>query len=154
LIGFKGAKTMTINPLPSSNPITLEAVKIQFDHWRATRAKGSKMPKHLWEALAALTRQHTYGQLASELKINPHRLRSKLEKQSQQASPLSKSDFVEVPLAPFPAFPSPCSGPEGYYPYPHAQGTFEFTRPDGTSLKASGLNHDHLCALVKSFLGQ
>lgn len=142
---------MTLNPLPSSNPLTLEAVKVQLDHWRETRVKGDRMPKYLWNALAGLTKQYSCSQIASELKINPYRLRDKMAKQSKQAS-LSATEFVEVSLTPF---ANPLSAEQKtFYPHSHMQGTLEVTRPDGAALKASGLNHDHLCSLVKNFLGQ
>jgi hypothetical protein len=143
---------VTLNRLSSSNSLTLEAVKVQFDHWRETRVKGNKIPKYLWDALINLTNQYSYKQIASELKINPYRLRSKIEKQSQQVPSLEKPDFVEIPLFSFPNS-SPLE-PRTFCPHSYAQGTIEFTRPDGTILKASGLNNDHMCSLIKSFLGQ
>ncbi|MCE3239375.1 MAG: hypothetical protein K0R24_2356 [Gammaproteobacteria bacterium] len=66
---------MVLNQLSPSNPLSLEAIKVQLDHWRQTRVKGNRMPKHLWNALVDLTKQYTCNQIASELKINPYRLR-------------------------------------------------------------------------------
>lgn len=147
---------MTFNKFPSPTPLTLESVKIQFDQWRSTRTRGSKTPKHLWEAAQSLTKMHAYEQIASTLNINPHRLRSKLEKQSHQSSALLKTDFVEIPLSPLaPSFPHPPSpGPKNFNLDGYARATLELTRQDGLALKASGLNHNDLFSLVKSFLGQ
>ena len=105
------------------------------------------------EAIKALTKQHTYNQIASELKINPHRLQAKMEEQYQQDSFL-KTNFIEVPLLPplASSFVRPHS-PEQQTFQSHTQGTLEFTRPDGTAFKASGLNHQDLFTLTKNFLG-
>jgi hypothetical protein len=141
---------MTFNEFPSSTPLTLNAVKIQFDHWRATRVKGSKTPKYLWEAVRSLTKHHTYSQIATELKINPHRLQAKIQEHCPQDS---KTDFIEVPLLPLssPHLIPPLQEQQTFQP--HALGILEVTRPDGTTIKASGLNHQDLFALTKGFLG-
>lgn len=83
---------MTFNESPQPDTLTLEAVKIQLDRWRATRVKGSRIPKHLWEAIKTLTKQHTCSQIASELKMNPHRLQAKMEEQYQQDAFLKTSN--------------------------------------------------------------
>jgi hypothetical protein len=131
---------MTFNEFPSSaTPLTLESVKAKFTHWRATRVKGNRFPKPLWEDVKHLTKLYDYKQIASELKLNPNRLRLKIEKALSKGSSFpSKSNFIEFPLPPL---------------SPHVEGTLEFTRPDGTILKASGLNHKDLCSLIKGFLG-
>jgi hypothetical protein len=146
---------MTFKESPSSQPLTLETVKAQLDRWRATRVKGNRMPKHLWEAVSGLTKQYAYSLIASELKINPHRLRAKIEKQSRQASSLSKIDFIEIPLSPLtsPFAHPPSSKPNTFDSHAHAAGILEVTRPDGIALKVSGLSHNDLCSLIKSFLG-
>ena len=131
--------------LPSSEPIPLKNAKTQFAQWRETRVKGERIPNALWETAFLLTKKYGYRKIASELDLNPHRLRAKMEKQSQQISSVEKSNFVEVPLASL-SSPFPQSPP--------GEASLEFTRPDGTNLKASGLNHKDLCSLIKGFLGQ
>lgn len=141
---------MTFNESPSSNSLTLEAVKIQFDHWRTTRVKGSRTPKYLWEAVRSLTKHYTYSHIATELKINSHRLQAKIQEHCRQDS---KTDFIEVPLLPLSSphlIPSP---QEQQIFQSHAQGILEVTRPDGTTVKACGLNHQDLFSLAKGFLG-
>lgn len=147
---------MSFNELHSSHPLTLETVKCQLDHWRATRVKGNKIPEHLWDALQKLTKHYSYRQIASELKINPHRLRAKIEKEQphQQTSPLPKSNFIEVPLnpLPFPFAHPPSLEPGAFDPHGYAGGILEVTRQDGLSIKASGVNQSSLCTLLKSLL--
>lgn len=145
---------MSLNDLSPPEPITLETVKRQFERWRSTRVSGSRVPKHLWDAVWPLTKQYTYSQLGSELKISPLRLRAKMQQHSQVQASLPKNNFVDVPLtALIPPAPQPPSlEQKGLHP-PIVR-TLEFTRPDGTALKASGLNHKDLYALVKNFLGR
>lgn len=139
---------------PESEPIPLKNAKTQFAQWRETRVKGERIPNALWEAVFLLTKKYGYRKIASELDLNLHRLRAKMEKQSQQISSVEKADFVEVPLpslsSPFPQ--SPPGEQKAFIPCGSA--SLEFTRPDGTILKASGLNHKDLCSLIKGFLGQ
>ena len=131
-----------MNPkeLTATSPLTLEAVKTQFDHWRATRARGSRTPSHLWQAVQGLTEKYAYDQIGSTLNINPRRLRAKLEKQSHQPSTLLKAEFVEVPLSPLALSSSSSSSPKPktFNSDAYAHTTLEFTRPDGLALKASG----------------
>lgn len=149
-------KNMTFNEFSSPAPLTLESVKIQFDHWRSTRARGSKTPKHLWEAIQSLTKMYAYEQIASTLNISPRWLRAKLERQPHQSSDLLKTDFVEIPLSSLtPSSPhSPPPGLKPFIPDGYARTIIEFIRPDGLALKASGLNNNDLFSLIRSFLGQ
>jgi hypothetical protein len=142
---------MTFNESLQPDAPTLEAVKIQLDRWRATKGKGSRTPKHLWEAIKTLTKHHTYSQISSQLKINPHRLQAKMEEQYQQDAFL-KTDFIEVPLLPPLASSLTHPHPPEQQPFQSHRGTLEFTRPDGTAFKASGLNHQDLFTLTQSFL--
>lgn len=136
----------------SSEPITLESVKEKLTHWRATSVKGNRIPKPLWEAVRRLTKQYDYNQIASELKLNPHRLKAKIEKKSKDPSFSSTPDFIEFPLPPL-SSPSPLQPTleqKIFYP---PLGTIELTRPDGSSLKATGLGHKELLSFVDLFLG-
>ena len=87
----------------SSELTTLEEVKAQFDHWRATHSKNKRMPHTLWEAASLLIKQYDYREIAAELHLNPNRLRTVI-KQYFQKKPeeSSKSDFVELSLPSFP----------------------------------------------------
>lgn len=138
---------MIINELPSSSePLTLESVKAQFAQWRTTSSKGMRIPHSLWEAINDLVKQYDYRRIGAELKLDPKRLRTMIDKRfKKQAIGTSEPNFVELPLHSLP------SSLEQKRPDPHA-GTLEFTRSDGSILKASGLNHQDLCLLIKGFL--
>lgn len=146
--------TSTIFFSPESEPVPLKNAKTQFAQWRATRVKGERIPNTLWELVRPLTKKYGYKKIATELDLNPHRLHAKMERQDQQISALEESDFVEVPLpslsSPFPQSPP---GEQKIF-IPCGSASLEFTRSDGTILKASGLNHKDLCSLIKGFLGQ
>ena len=97
---------MAVNDPSSPAFPTLETIKSQLDQWRETRVKSNRIPQYLWDAMRILTKKYICSQIASKLKINPHRLRIKME---QQVSPLSKTNFIEVPRFPssfaHPSFP-------------------------------------------------
>lgn len=136
----------------SSESATLEEVKAQFDHWRATRSKNKRMPHTLWEAASHLIKQHDYREVATELNLNPNRLRTVIKQYFQKKlEESSKPDFVELSLSSF----SPSSPPslEQKKSDPPTCGTLECTRPDGAILKTSGLDSKDLCSLIQGFLG-
>jgi hypothetical protein len=147
---------------PSSESITLETVKDQLAQWRTTRVKGGRIPNTLWAAILSVTKKYDHKKVAAELNLNPHRLHTQMERQAQHIlSSSSSPDFVELPLS---SLPLPCPQKpslkrtseqtlEQKIFFPHEEGSLELTRPDGSILKASGLNHSDLCSLVKGFLG-
>lgn len=145
---------MIIKELPSSSEhLTLGSVKAQFTQWRATRTRGMRIPHSLWEAVNYLVTQYDYHKIGAELKLNPNRLRAMIDKRfKEQPIDSSEPNFIECPLQTLPSFSSLPSSLEQKRSDSHA-GTFEFTRTDGTVLKASGLNHQDLCSLIKGFLG-
>ncbi len=137
---------MTVNALSyTAESTTLESVRLQLENWRSTRVKGNPIPKPLWEAIRGLTEHYPYRRIASRLKINIYRLRAKMEEQSQTPSHPSGPNFIEVSLS-----PSPILEQKVIYP---PLGSIELSRLDGAILKASGLNPQDLCSLIKGFLG-
>lgn len=138
----------------SSEPQTLESVKEKFAHWRASRSKGNRMPKPLWESVKDLIKQYDYNHIASELKLNPHRLKAKIEKEFlKDSSSPSVPDFIELSF-PLLSPPSQSQPDLEQKKGPPSFGTLELSRPDGTLLKASGLDYKDLFSLVQTFLGQ
>jgi hypothetical protein len=145
---------MTANASTSSSKsLTLESVKSQLAHWRATRVKGNRIPSSLWDAVKNLAKLHDYNQIASELKINPSRLRKKIESSHQDSSLSASPHFVEISLPPLASSPSEAPSLEQkiFYPRIHT-GSLELTRVDGTILKASGLDNKALLSLIQGFL--
>jgi len=138
----------------SSEPITLEAVKTRFDHWRTTRQKRSKIPESLWDDVTELAKRYEPFQIASALRLNSQRLHAHLEnlKEAGQArrnlSARSEPDFVkaEVPFAQQPSHPLP------QWPLRPSSGTLEIQGKSGLTLKAAGLDPQDLADLVRIFL--
>lgn len=136
----------------SSSPksLTLESVKSQLAQWRASHGKGNRIPISLWNAVRELTKSYDYHQIASELKINPNRLRKKIG-----PSLSASSHFIKVPLPPLSSAPPETPQLEQKIFYPPLQtGSIELTRVDGTILKASGLETKALLSLIQGFLSQ
>lgn len=101
----------------------------------------------------ALQDSYNYKQIASELKINPNRLRKKIGDLSHQGdSRPASSPFVKVSLPPLSSSPeAPSLEQKIFYPLIHT-GSIELTRVDGTILKASGLDNKALLSLIQGFL--
>ncbi len=136
----------------SSEPTTLEEVKAQFDHWRATRSKNKKMPSTLWEAASQLIKQYDYRQIAAELNLNPNKLHTVIKQYFQKKSAeASKHDFVELSVPSFSLSSLPSV--EQKKAEPPTGTTLECTRPDGAVLKASGLDSKDLYSFIQGFLG-
>lgn len=48
-------------------PLTLEAVKAEFTHWRATKKPNEKIPERLWNLARQLTTRYTRSEIARNL---------------------------------------------------------------------------------------
>jgi len=125
---------MTFASTKSKSPksITLETVKAQLEHWRATSPKGARIPKHLWESISSLTKHYHHNHIASELKVNRARLRAKIDQPPQpgiqprfqhqpqtqlQQAALANTNFIELPISHLThSFPSPPFSPAPPYP--------------------------------------
>lgn len=127
-----------------SEPLTLEAVKSRFHQWRTSRSKRSKVPECLWDEVRQLSKLYSYSQISSQLRISYQQLHDHLEEGGLQHNNLSspESDFINVHM-PLPQCPLPSS-----------YGILEIQGRDGLNLKATGLNHQDLLALVQTFLKQ
>lgn len=52
-----------------SKALTLEAVKSEFDEWRATKKPGEQIPQRLWNLAKPLTKRYTRSQIAYQLRL-------------------------------------------------------------------------------------
>ena len=125
-------------PSPSPTPLTLEQVQELFSHWRSTRTKIGRIPSPLWDAVIHLIKDQGYPlqQVAFALGLSQQKIQLKMQ------PPPSTPDFIQVALPPSPQPSSPIP----------SEGRIELTRPNGTTLKASGLDQHSLLSLVQSFL--
>jgi|GWRWMinimDraft_5_1066013.scaffolds.fasta_scaffold11677_3 hypothetical protein len=131
------------SPAPNiSEPITLEAVKSRFHQWRASRSKRSKVPECLWDDVRQLSKSYNYSQLSSQLRISYQQLHTHLKEGDQQHNNHSspESNFINAHM------------PLSQWSSPSSDGVLEIQGGHGLSLKATGLNHQDLLALVQTFL--
>lgn len=72
------------------NPLTLDEVKSQFDHWRATRIKKrERIPKSLWDEVKMLIDRYSLSDITKILSINTGQIKDNLKI-------ATKINFVEV----------------------------------------------------------
>jgi hypothetical protein len=77
----------------------MEDVKVLFEHWRSTRQyKTTRIPKHLWEAAAALAGQYSVHKISRALRLNHSELRDQVAQQNTQDDTSDTlSAFIELP---------------------------------------------------------
>jgi hypothetical protein len=125
-------------------PLTLEAVKSRFDHWRSTRIKRTKIPEHLWNDVKELSKTYGHSQISSSLGISYPKLCSHLEEMDRQSKLYSaESPFINITQS-LHHFPQ--------WSQPSFHGALEIQGHDGMELKATGLNQQDLVTLVQTFL--
>lgn len=143
-------------PLTATLPppaVTMDQVKKQFASWRQVRTKADKIPPPLWEAVRYLIKEqgYTFGQIGTQLRISHKQLKLNIGPRPTRSKSLSAtSNFVKVEPSPL-RFLSP-QPPYSLEQNSICPGSFELARPDGTLLKASGLNHKDVYLLVQRFL--
>ena len=85
----------------------LSEVRRQFERWRKSRRRGTRIPEDLWQAAADVSRQVGVSKTAQELRLDYYALRRRTEtlleaRPAQEAPP--EGGFLEIPLG---APPSP-----------------------------------------------
>jgi hypothetical protein len=61
--------------LTETLPPEVAAVRQQFEDWRATQTPRGPLPKHLWEAAAALLPRYPIALVAHACRLNPSKLK-------------------------------------------------------------------------------
>jgi len=76
------------------NNSTLESVAKQFEHWRASRQKRDRIPRHLWQAAAELCTDYPTTQVCRCLRLSFADLKKHLPAQPNDApAKFLKIDF-------------------------------------------------------------
>lgn len=70
-------KTLS-QPLNHEKLSSLEAVRADFEHWRATRKKFGPIPEELWSAAVDLTESHPVTKVSQALRLNYTDLRKRV----------------------------------------------------------------------------
>ncbi len=79
----------------------LSDVRRQFEHWRRSRKRGTRIPEALWRAAAEAGQEHGVSKTAQALRLDYYALKKRVEsvpkKRPAGASP-SEVQFLEIPL--------------------------------------------------------
>ena len=88
---------------------SLEQLGERFRRWRETRVRGERIPQRLWAAAVGMAREHGLQRVVGELRVDPDRLKQRLEHESGAAD-AGKGDtrFVELRVSPAPSAASLC----------------------------------------------
>ncbi|MBA3662242.1 MAG: hypothetical protein H0W64_10960 [Gammaproteobacteria bacterium] len=92
------------------NVLSLDEVKLHFEHWRATRTKKrERIPKHLWDEVKTLIDRYSLADITKALSINTGQMKDNLkstlvstqinfvEAQTESPSSLAKKSFIPFP---------------------------------------------------------
>lgn len=118
----------------AEEPLTLDAVKSQFDQWRKLRPNRCKIPQYLWDNVRQLTQHYSYGQISSKLRISYQQISAHIEEQEEPSTDAAPSSFpfvsAQIPLTP---------------------ATLEIQGgTNGINLKATGLGSQELSAIIQA----
>jgi len=85
------------------NQESISDIVREFEHWRASRQRGARIPVPLWRSATALAALHGVSKTATALGLDYYALKKRLDDRSARASPaLERSDpapgFIEVAL--------------------------------------------------------
>ena len=130
---------MTQPNLTNSKLSSLEEVAQQFEQWRATRVKRSKIPDELWRLVAPLMNHYGHNKIASTLRVNHAQLKEHtlpFLANPQQAP----TTFVECPLPIIPMFST-------------ENCTVEIACKNGSTVKINGLTSMQIQSLLPSLMG-
>lgn len=122
---------------PTPLPITLDSVKEEFQHWRATRGKRGRIPGALWALAESLTNQYSHNEIASALSVNHTQLKKQLQR--SQSSQNERVAFVECALPP--------QAPE------IQTRILEFMSKKGFPIKISGIPTAEMMSIVSMLMG-
>jgi NAD(P)-dependent dehydrogenase (short-subunit alcohol dehydrogenase family) len=84
---------------PPAHAESLDEVKQQFAHWRASRMRGAHITSALWAAAVRVAERHGVEQTAQALRINPIRLAKCLQRE-RGVSPAQASATAVSSVAP------------------------------------------------------
>lgn len=80
----------------------LSDVRRQFELWRRSRKRGTRIPEALWRAATAAGQEHGVSKTALALRLDYYALKERVElapKQPAGVAPPRDVKFLEIPLA-------------------------------------------------------
>ena len=113
---------MTQSKIVSDRQSRMKEVQEQFTNWRKTKSrKGSRTPKHLWEAAIKLHGDYSTNEIAKGLRVEHSKLKSLIAKTSKTKS---TPTFIQMEI------PRP--------ELKQNEWLIEMEKADGTKMKISG----------------
>ncbi|MCP4203110.1 MAG: hypothetical protein GY769_14405 [bacterium] len=100
-------------------PDLLSDVRGQFERWRQSRKRGTRIPEVLWRAAASAGREHGVSKTAQALRLDYYALKKRVASGPEERSavePLSEIKFLEIPLG------APSGRPECILEFEDGQG--------------------------------
>ena len=79
----------------------LSEIRRQFDLWRRSRKRGTRIPEALWRAAAEAGQEHGVSKTAQALGLDYYALKKRVEsapKERPAVAPSSGVKFLEIPL--------------------------------------------------------
>ena len=131
----------------TSIPISLQEMKVRFEHWRSTRVKRGKIPNALWQQVIFLTRKHSIYELSKVLRLNGTDIKSKMQLgASHPLTPHTKSStyqssFLEINI--------PLIEEDEVH---LTTGKIELKRPDGATVLIEHLDKRIVMQILTQFM--
>ena len=79
----------------------LSDVRRQFERWRRSRKRGTRIPEALWRAATEAGQEHGVAKTAQTLRLDYYGLKKRVESAPEArpaAAPSSEVRFLEIPL--------------------------------------------------------
>jgi hypothetical protein len=78
----------------------LSEVQSQFERWRQSRKRGTRIPESLWRAAAEAARERGVSKTAQTLGLDYYALKKRLESplEVSESEPAGGREFLEIPL--------------------------------------------------------
>lgn len=100
-------------------PDLLSDTRRQFERWRQSRKRGTRIPEVLWRAATSAGREHGVSKTAQVLGLDYYALKKRVESGAEERSavePSSEIKFLEIPLV------APSERPECILEFEDGQG--------------------------------
>jgi hypothetical protein len=129
--------------------LTLEAVKQDFDSWRASRSKIGKIPDNLWAKALALLKHYPVTEIIRTLRLSGGQMKARREqfevnvKIKKPPRKKSSSKFMEVPMPNMLAATFGTSGSES---------KIGLTRSDGATIIIEHIQEHTLMKILDNFI--
>lgn len=77
-------------------PTEMEELRQQFENWRSTHSRPSRIPETLWASAVESAKQHGVYRTAQALRLDYTRLKARVGNQTTGATTKSSPTFVEL----------------------------------------------------------